>query len=81
MKFEEFLEESEHEETPFEQDAAQKQDADIDEEVLAENIDVQKAVVESLAADKAMQDEKILELSKENALLKTEMARLFFSSP
>lgn len=76
MKFEEFLEESEHEETPFEQDAAQKQDADIDEEVLAENIDVQKAVVESLAADKAMQDEKILELSKENALLKTEMARL-----
>ena len=39
-----------------------------------EELDVQKAVVESLAADKAEQDERIVSLQKENAALKSELA-------
>lgn len=39
-------------------------------------LDVQKAVVESLAADKAEQDERIVALQKENAALKSELAKL-----
>jgi len=39
-------------------------------------IDVQKAVVESLAADKAVQDEKIAALAKENAELKSAIKNL-----
>ena len=42
----------------------------------AEELDVQKAVVESLAADKAEQDERIVTLQKENAALKSELATL-----
>ena len=42
----------------------------------AEELDVQKAVVESLAADKAEQDERIVVLQKENAALKSELATL-----
>ena len=42
----------------------------------AEELDVQKAVVESLAADKAEQDERIGLLRKENAALKSELAKL-----
>ena len=46
-------------------------------EVLAtEELDVQKAVVESLAADKAEQDERIVTLQKENAALKSELAKM-----
>ena len=46
-------------------------------EVLAtEELDVQKAVVESLAADKAEQDERIVSLQKENAALKPELAKM-----
>lgn len=41
-----------------------------------EELDVQKAVVESLAADKAIQDERIATLQKENASLKEENAKL-----
>ena len=41
-----------------------------------EELDVQKAVVESLAADKAVQDERIIALQKENYLLKSEISRL-----
>ena len=45
--------------------------------VLAtEELDVQKAVVESLAADKAEQDERIVSLQKENAALKSELAKM-----
>ena len=40
----------------------------------AEELDVQKAVVESLAADKAEQDERIVVLQRENAALKSELA-------
>ena len=41
-----------------------------------EELDVQKAVVESLAADKAVQDERIVSLQKENYLLKSQVANL-----
>ena len=43
---------------------------------VAAELDVQKAVVESLAADKAEQDERIVTLQKENAALKSELAQL-----
>ena len=42
----------------------------------AEELDVQKAVVESLAADKAELDERIVALQKENNLLKSQVSRL-----
>lgn len=42
----------------------------------SEDLDVQKAVVESLAADKALQDEHIDSLRKENASLKSELSTL-----
>ena len=41
-----------------------------------EELDVQKAVVESLAADTAVQDERIVSLQKENYLLKSQVANL-----
>ena len=43
---------------------------------VAEELDVQKAVVESLAADKAEQDERIVTLQKENGLLKSQVSDL-----
>ena len=42
----------------------------------AEELDVQRAVVESLAADKAEQDERIVVLQKENTALKSELATI-----
>ena len=42
----------------------------------AAELDVQKAVVESLAADKAEQDERIVTLQKENNLLKSQVSIL-----
>ena len=45
-----------------------------DEVPAAEELDVQKAVVESLAADKAEQDERIGLLTKENASLKSQIS-------
>ena len=42
----------------------------------AEELDVQKAVVESLAADKAEQDERIATLRKENATLVAQISNL-----
>ena len=46
------------------------------QEESAVELDVQKAVVESLAADKAEQDERIAALQKDNYALKTENATL-----
>lgn len=43
---------------------------------VAAELDVQKAVVESLAADKAEQDERIVTLQKENDSLRSELAQL-----
>ena len=45
------------------------------EEFLPNDLDVQKAVVESLAADKAEQDERLQSLARENEALKAEVAR------
>ena len=45
-------------------------------EPAVEELDVQKAVVESLAADKAEQDERIVALQKENYLLKSQISGL-----
>ena len=50
--------------------------APAEEAPVAEELDVQKAVVESLAADKAEQDERIVALQKENHALKSEVASL-----
>ena len=47
-----------------------------EETPVAEELDVQKAVVESLAADKAEQDERIVTLQKENDALKSEVSSL-----
>ena len=46
------------------------------DEFLPNDLDVQKAVVESLAADKAEQDVKMDELQAENNKLKSEIARM-----
>ncbi len=46
------------------------------EEFMPNDLDVQKAVVESLAADKAVQDEKIFSLDRENNSLKAEVSKL-----
>ena len=78
MNFEEFLTKDEQAETQQETTAASEADADAENEdaEIEDSIDVQKAVVESLAADKAIQDERISELDKENAELKAEVTRL-----
>lgn len=59
MNFEEFLEDKEKAAAPAESTDVEAAEESIDETSLTENIDVQKAVVEALAADKAEQDEKI----------------------
>ncbi len=78
MNFEEFLNKDEPENVPSEALAASEEDSpeEVDAAAIEENIDVQKAVVESLAADKAMQDERIGELVKENSSLRTEIIKL-----
>ena len=50
--------------------------APVEEAPVTEELDVQKAVVESLAADKAEQDERIVTLQKENNLLKSQVSSL-----
>ena len=50
--------------------------APAEEAPVTEELDVQKAVVESLAADKAEQDERIVALQKENNLLKSQVSGL-----
>ena len=50
--------------------------APVEEAPVAEELDVQKAVVESLAADKAEQDERIVALQKENYLLQSQVSSL-----
>ena len=78
MNFEEFLKPEEkpaETQVPVENPETNGQD-DQFESVGADEIDVQKAVVESLAADKAEQDETIAGLRKENEVLKSEIAAL-----
>ena len=47
-----------------------------EKEKVSEELDVQKAVVESLAADKAEQDEEISKLRKANNSVKSEITKL-----
>ncbi len=78
MNFEEFLKNDKSEATSAEggENMPESKAADAVEESATENIDVQKAVVESLAADKALQDETISELKTENAALREKVAKL-----
>lgn len=74
MNFEEFLEKDKLEPAAAaEQEASPEESEEVD---MEDSIDVQKAVVESLAADKAEQDEKIQSLQKEKDSLLSEVAAL-----
>jgi len=71
MNFEEFLDDDAPKAQPEEQPAE-----DIAEEDAVDSIDVQKAVVEALAADKAEQAEMISALRAENAELRKSIVEL-----
>lgn len=71
MNFKEFLDNAAPKAPPAEQPAEE-----VAEEATADSIDVQKAVVESLAADKAEQAETISALRAENAELKKSIDEL-----
>ena len=71
MNFEEFLDD-EAPKAPANEEIAEK----TSEEDAADSIDVQKAVVESLAADKAEQAETIAALRAENAELRKNILEL-----
>ena len=71
MNFKEFLDDASPKAQPAEQPAEE-----VAEEATADSIDVQKAVVESLAADKAEQAETISALRAENAELKKSIDEL-----
>jgi septal ring factor EnvC (AmiA/AmiB activator) len=77
MNYEDFLKPKE-EELPLAEDAIAEEDNGDNEEFVevAEDIDVQKAVVEELAADKALQDEKIITLEEELKKLRQEISTL-----
>ena len=71
MNFEEFLDDDAPKAQPAEQS-----DEEVVEEAAVDSIDVQKAVVEALAADKAEQAETISALRDENAELRKNIAEL-----
>ena len=71
MNFEEFLDDDAPKAQPAEQS-----DEEVVEEAAVDSIDVQKAVVEALAADKAEQAETISALRDENAELRKNIAGL-----
>ena len=75
MNFEEFLDDAAPKAQPAEQPTEQPVE-EVDEEDSADNIDVQKAVVEALAADKAEQAETISALRAENAELRKSIVEL-----
>lgn len=72
MNFEEFIRPDEK----STQTSAEKESADVQEFVQPEELDVQKAVVESLAADKVMRDEEIRRLKEENGSLRRDLQDL-----
>lgn len=78
MNFEEFLKPQEGGTVSEQVETEEKTTAEEQQEVFTseENLDVQKAVVESLAADKAEQDETIAKLRKDNYALQSEIAAL-----
>ena len=71
MNFEEFIRPSQ----PPEQETETMLEEEVEEvEAEPEELDVQKAVVESLAADKAAQDEEISRLKADNESLRTRVS-------
>lgn len=77
MNFEEFLpKEAQEAESEVVVEAVEEFSQTEEEESIDDNIDVQKAVVESLAADKAAQDEVIASLRKSNYSLQNEILLL-----
>jgi len=74
MNFEEFLDDAAPKARPAEQPAEEV--AEEEEEATVDSIDVQKAVVEALAADKAEQAETISALRAENAELRRSIVEL-----
>jgi len=77
MNFEEFLKPREEAEEQLSEEVESVEEFSADEyDGASSDIDVQKAVVESLAADKAEQDEIIASIRSENELLKAEIVRL-----
>ena len=72
MNFEEFLDDAAPKARPAEQPAEEV----AEEEATVDSIDVQKAVVEALAADKAEQAETISALRAENAELRRSIVEL-----
>ena len=78
MNYEDFIRpKNTDEETAVVQDSVLNEADQTEEELSTEiNLDIQKAVVESLAADKAEQDLEINKLRKENYKLKTEIIDL-----
>ena len=75
MNFEEFLDDSAPKAQPVEQPSEEVAE-EVVEEAAVDSIDVQKAVVEALAADKAEQAETISALRAENAELRKNIAEL-----
>ena len=71
MNFEEFIRPAG--EGPADAEVAPEQDEAV-ESAVPEELDVQKAVVESLAADKAAQDEEISRLREDNRILRDKIA-------
>lgn len=67
MNFEEFIRPT----NPVDEEEILEKEEEQEEETVPEELDVQKAVVESLAADKAAQDEEINRLKSDNASLRT----------
>lgn len=78
MNFEEFLKPQEGGTVSEQVETEEKTTAEEQQEAFTseESLDVQKAVVESLAADKAEQDETIAKLRKDNYALQSEIAAL-----
>ena len=70
MNFEEFLKPND---SSVSEDDAQIEES---EDIQPEELDVQKAVVESLAADKVVRDEEIKRLKSENESLRRKIAEL-----
>ena len=76
MNFEEFLKPAAVEPEAPAAPAAQPNETESSAEAVIEELDVQKVVVESLAADKAAQDEVIATLRKDNYALQNEIKKL-----
>lgn len=70
MNFEEFMRPAETPQ-PVDESSLTESGAEQEPTPVPEELDVQKAVVESLAADKAAQDEEISRLKADNAQLRT----------